>query len=899
MRVCKYLVLAFVQLVLLNSLLASTKKETPILLKVLDLKCEYATNPIGMDIQHPQLSWRIESKTRGFIQTTYQILVSDSPDLLEKEIGNVWNSGKIASGNSSGIAFKGTELISRKRYFWKVKIYDATQMESNWSETAFFEMGLLKQKDWTAFWIGNPGGQSGRNLYFGKNFDTEKKVAQARVYVSGIGYYELHINGKKVGNHVLDPAASDYNKRVYYATYDITTLLLKKNRFGVIVAPGWYGVPKLRLQAEISYSDGTNETISSDWNWGVTVGPSIKSSIYDGEEYDARLEKGGWDEPIGDTTQSSRTNKWFTAKVIEAPGGLMVAQNMEPICVVDSLLPKTIKQPAKGIYVLDFGQNLAGWASLKVKGERGTKVSMKFSENLFLDGTVNQDNLYVAEAMDSYTLKGGEIEQWEPAFTYHGFQYVQVENFPGELKADNIIAKVVRTNVNPTGKFTCSNDLLNRLHQVIWSTEASNLHSIPTDCPQRSERLGWMNDMTVRIEQALYNFDLARFYAKFIDDVEDTQDEEGRITDTAPFKWGNRPADPVSASYLLLALKSYEFYGNKQIIQDHYKGLKAWVDYLYTRTENGIVNYSYWGDWSPPIEFAKNGGAESKDTPGQYISSGYLCYSSRILSEMADILGIENDKINYKKLSITIQDAINNKYWDKKTGGYASNNQACNSFALYLGIVNKERISRVVDNLVNDVKNRNYHLTTGNLCTKYLMEMLTEYGYADVAYKIATQETYPSWGYMLANGATTLWERWENETGSAMNSHNHPMMGSVDSWFYKYLVGIIPDITRPGFDKFSIKPYIINDLTFVDGEYNSVKGVIKCAWKKKAGFIYMDISIPENSTATVYIPTINMKSITEGNRKINNSKELKFLKMEGSYAAYEVGSGTYNFKSEW
>jgi alpha-L-rhamnosidase len=892
-------VLIFIKLVFLNFLFAGNIKEAPVSINVIDLKCEYAANPIGIDIQNPQFSWRLASKMRGVFQTAYQVLVSDSVGQLDKGIGNVWNSGKIISGNSCGVVYSGKELLSRKRYFWKIKIWDSNQKESNWSETAFFEMGLMQQKDWVGNWIGYPGGWFGRNLYFAKTFNCEKEVAQARVYISGIGYYELHLNGKKVGNHVLDPATSNYNKRVYYVTYDITDFLLKQNRFGVIVGAGWYGIPKLRFQAEITYSDGSRDIIPGTSDWGITVGPSITSSIYDGEEYDARLEKGGWDKSIGDTTQSSRTNSWLVAKYIDDPGGLMVAQKIEPICIVDTILAKAITQPVPGVYVINYGQNLAGWASLKVQGERGIKVTMKYAENLLQDGTVNQDNLYTAAAMDSYTLKGGGLEHWEPAFTYHGFQYIQVENYPGELKSDDIVAKVVRSNTNTAGKFQCSNDLLNIIHQVVRSTEASNQHSIPTDCPQRSERNGWLNDLTVRIDQALYNFDLARFYSKFIDDVADNQDGEGKIADTAPYVWGNRPADPVCASYLLLALKSYEFYGNTQIIKEHFNGLKAWVDYLNSRTENGIVNYSYYGDWSPPIEFGKDGGAVSKNTPGLYISSGYLYYCSRILSQMAGILKIEADKIKYENLSATIKDAINKNYWDEKSGGYGSNNQACNSFALFIGIVDKEKIARVVENLVNDVKNHDYHLTTGNLCTKYVIEMLTEYGYTDIAFKIATQETYPSWGYMLANGATTLWERWENAAGFAMNSHNHPMMGSIDSWFYKYLLGILPDVSHPGFEKFTIKPYIINELSFAEGEYNSVKGLIKSAWKKKAGFIYMDITIPENSTATVYIPTKNAKSITEGNRKIDKIKELKFLKTEGVYAAFEIGSGTYNFKSEW
>ena len=341
------------------------------------------------------------------------------------------------------------------------------------------------------------------------------------------------------------------------------------------------------------------------------------------------------------------------------------------------------------------------------------------------------------------------------------------------------------------------------------------------------------------------------------------------------------------------------FFGNEAIIQQHYKGLKAWVDYLNSRTKDGIVNYSSWGDWSPPVEFGVNSGPVSKFTPGTYMSTGYLYYCARIISRMAHLSGKKKDEIFYGKLAESTAKVFNKNYWNNESGGYGSNNQACNSFALFLGLVDKGNIPRVVENLVKDVENHNFHLTTGNLCTKYLLEMLTEHGHSEVAYKIANQVTYPGWGFMLANGATTLWERWEHETGGAMNSHNHPMMGSVGSWFYKYLLGILPDTDGGGFEKFNLHPYVINDLDFAEGEYNSVRGKIKSAWRKEPGSINFDVTIPENSTATVYIPTKNKNSITESNQKIDNLNEAKFLRAEENYAVYQVGSGNYHFKSDW
>jgi alpha-L-rhamnosidase len=888
---------------MLNSAFTEIRKESKIiLLSVSQLKCEYAINPVGLDIQSPQLSWQIESVSRGILQKAYQIKVADSPEILVNDIGNVWDSDTVLSSISAGIKYNGAELKSRKRYYWKVRIMDSNQKMSDWSEPAFFEMGLMDQADWTAEWIGFTPGMTGRVLYFKGAFKTSKIVQTARAYISGIGYSELSINGVKVGDQQLDPANSEYSKRVYYTTHDIGSYLKNENSVVVAVGPGWYGIPKLRIQIEINYTDGTTEKITSDNIRSMTVGPIVRSSIYDGEYYDAREESSELGMAIIPDPEHAKKMKWIHAEIVDNPGGEMVSQKLEPIKIVGIIVPENIKEIRPGIYVIDAGQNLAGWASIKVKGESGTKIIMKFSETLYKDGTVNQENLRSAEATDTYILKGnGEEEIWEPSFTYHGFRFIQVEGFPYPPKPGDIEIKIVRSSVAQTGKFNCSNELLNRIHKMVFSTESSNLHSIPTDCPQRDERQGWLNDLTVRIEQALYNFDLSRFYAKFINDVEDTQGKDGAITCTAPYKWGSRPADPVSASYLLLALKSYEFYGNKEIIWSHYNGLKAWVDFLNSRTEEGIVNYSYYGDWSPPVEFGaiNSFNAVSRYTPGKMISTGYLYYCSGIISQMADLMGNDVDKEFYSKLADKTAAAFNKNYWDENAGGYATNNQASNSFALYMGLVDKSNIPRVVNNLVADVTAHDYHLTTGNLCTKYLLEMLTENGYPEVAYKIVAQETYPSWGFMLANGATTLWERWEYETGGAMNSHNHPMMGSVDSWFYKYVIGILPDVNGPGFEKFIIHPIILSDLSYAEGELNSVKGMIKSAWKKEKGSIYLNVSIPGNSTATVYVPTKNISTIKEGNSKISQTKEIKFLYAHDNYAVYQLGSGSYSFKSDW
>jgi alpha-L-rhamnosidase len=870
-------------------------------LSIADLKCEYATNPIGLDIKRPNFSWEVESEVRGVMQSAYQILIADSPEKLAEEDGNVWNSGKVSTSRAAGISYKGIGLVSGERYYWKVRIWDSHGVVSDYSKPAFFEMGLLNEEDWKAIWVGYPAGFTGQPLYFRRTFSIKKQVRKARVYISGIGYYELYVNGIRVGDHVLDPGVTDYNKRVLYATYDVTGLLKKDNAIGVIVGPGWYGIPILRTQMEVTFADGSTRTVARPyWKWQVGTGPLLRSSIYDGESYDARKEDPGWD-LAKDTIHSMGVHTpWTSAFATSSPGGRMVSQQLSPIKVMKTLSPVSIRQPLKGIYVVDGGRNIAGWASIKVKGKRGAKITLKYGELLNRDGTVNQRNLNLAKATDTYILKGGGNEEiWEPKFTYHGFRYIQIEGYPGKLQSDDIHIKVVHSSVDQVGTFKCSNELLNRIHKMVSRTEANNLFSIPTDCPQRNERLGWLNDMTVRMDEALYNFDLCRFYSKFISDITDTQGSDGSITDTAPFRAGYRPADPVDASYLLLAMRCYEFYGNERIIRNHYQGLKAWVDYLDSRTEDGILDYSWWGDWSPPVAFGKGGGPVSQFTPGALMSTGYLYYCARMISQMAALLEKSKDVRFYTSLASRINVAFNRKFWDEQTGGYGSNNQACNSFALCMGLVNTKRKSRVVDNLLKDVKSHHFHLTTGNQCTKYLLEALTENGHEDAAYKIATQTTYPSWGYMLANGATTLWERWEKMSGAGMDSHDHPMLGSIDSWFYKYLVGIVPTFKGCGFQKFVIHPYVVNNLGSASGEVSSVKGMIKSSWRKKDGFIYLDITIPCNSQAMVFVPAKNIKGITEGNRPVNEVTGVQFLRATGDAAILNVGSGTYHFKSEW
>ncbi|RPJ37112.1 MAG: hypothetical protein EHM21_18420, partial [Chloroflexi bacterium] len=496
---------------------------------------------------------------------------------------------------------------SGQRCWWKTRTWDSEGRPGPFSEPAWFEMGLLSPSDWQANWIGFPGAWPGKALYFRCDFQLEKAVRRARIYMVGLGWSELWLNGQRVNDRVLDPPQSNYTRRVLYSTDAVEDKLRPgDNTIGVVCGNGWYGTARLLLQMNVEYQDGATVTISSKgshWErWLVSSGPVRENSVFDGEVYDARLEDTGWCMP------GSPGGNWLAASNAEGPGSRLAAAALEPIRVVDTLRAKAITQPRPGVYVFDLGQNIAGWARLRVRGTEGQRVSLRFAESLYPDGTINQENLRGALAEDVYILKGQGEETWEPRFTYHGFRYIQVEGYPGSPTAEEVEGRVVRSAVESCGEFSCSSELFNRIHKMIRQTEAANLHSLPTDCPQRDERMGWLNDMAARTEEALYNFNLARLLSKWTADIEDEQDPNtGAITDTAPFRWGRRPADPVSVCYLLIPWLLYVHFGDTHTMAGRYAGMKAWVDFLTSRADDGIVEYSYYGDWAPPVRYGLDG----------------------------------------------------------------------------------------------------------------------------------------------------------------------------------------------------------------------------------------------------------------------------------------------------
>lgn len=902
-----------------------------ITLKPVELLCEYTVNPLGLETTSPRFSWKVLYTSRRHLQSAFQIIISSSEAMLSADDGDIWDSGKVESSQAVNVEYKVTSAKSGVRCWWKVKIWDNKGQESLFSDVAWFEFGLLNSEEWKGTWIGEKSHEYGISPLFRKEFCLNKNITRARAYICGIGYSELYLNGNKVGDHVLDPGWTDYSKRVLYVTYDVGAILKKGiNAIGVMLGEGWYGhthesfikymgcqpswnnTPRFILQLNIDFNDGSMIEIISDSKsgWSVCKGPIIENSIYDGETYDARIERLGWSTPSYFQRIAHDELNWESVVKVDPPNGVIESQVMEPIKVMEDIIPTSITQPRPGVYVFDMGKNFAGWIILKVSGLAGTEIKMRYAEVIYNDGTVNQSNLRGAKATDTYILCGKGQEIYEPRFTYHGFRYVQLEGLIETPQIGNIIGRVVRSSVSKVGEFSCGNELLNRIHSSIQQTESSNLHSVPTDCPQRDERMAWLNDMTVRAEESLYNFNLANFYTKWIKDVIDTQDESlGSVADTAPYFYCGKIAGHISSSVILVPWLIYLFYDDRRILEQHYESMKRYLDFLQNQSDDFIIKENYCGDWAPPKTESFVGecwDAMPANIPHQVITTCYFYYDAVIMGKISRVLNKHSDELNYKKISVMIKDAFNKRFFDRTTCNYSTGSQACNLFPLFLGMVSDEYKAGLIKNLIEDIEQNNKsHLTTGNQTTKYLLEVLSREGMNDIAFKLATQTTYPSWGYMIANGATTIWERWENLTENGMNSHNHPMNGTLGAWFYKYLAGISYEETGVGFEKLMIKPYIPNELNYVQSTLETIRGKIFSAWKKETLTIIMEIEIPFNCTAYIYIPKLDGCSnygVEEGGILIwtkeieyTCNEDILFLREESKYVVFEVGSGFYNF----
>ena len=889
-----------------------------------DLKCDYLRNPLCLQTSAPAFSWTLQHPRRGAGAAAYQVIVSPDRSFLEKEVGDYWDSGKVESDRTSAVVYKGEPLWSGKRYYWRVRWWDEKGNVSAWSETAFFEMGLLHQRDWKAKWIskrevreflskGNvlQGEYSGEfrqchALYLRKEFKTNAKIRRAQAHVCGLGYSEFRLNGQKVGEEVLHPAQTDYKKIALYTVYDITGMLEEKNAAAIILGNGRhianYGYPPPRaiLQIEIEDEKGDSQRIISDETWKVSYGPISENGIYYGETYDARAEMPGWDEAGFDDTL------WENAWVTEGPP--LSGHSLQPIRVSARLNPTRMWTSEKGIYIFDFGQNFSGWVRLRVRGTRGTEIRLRHAELINRDGSLNVSPNQNADATDIFVCAGGKEEVYEPRFTYHGFRYVEVLGFENEPALEDIEGCFVHTDVEQAGEFGCSHDLINRIHSNILWGQLSNLMSIPTDCPQRDERQGWLGDAHLSAEEAMLNFDLAAFTVKFLEDIRLAQKADGSLPDVVPpYLSKLYPADPAwSAAYIELAWLIYFYCDDTNILQKHYGPMKRYVEFLKKNAEGHIIQkLGKYGDWCPP------GSIVPKRTPLELTSTWYYYRAVVLLSEFAGILNRSDDARAYRKLALDIKEAFNakflgeNQYAAHRIGpSDKSPNQTSNLLPLYLNMVPEEKKEKVLMSLLSSViDDWDYHLDTGIIGTRYLLEVLSEHGYEEIAYRIATQESYPGWGYMIREGATTLWERWEKITGGGMNSHNHIMLGSVDAWFYRTIAGL--KCRKSGWREIAVRPPLFPSLRQASAKVKTVRGKASVSWQWNEREFSVDMTIPVGSSAEIYIPILwDKTAIKEGEgivwktgQPFEPSPLISFLRGEGQYAVFKIGSGTYNFLS--
>ena len=1013
------------------------------------MHCEDRDNPVGIDTWHPRLGWTLASGARGDRQTAYRILVASSKQVLDEDRGDLWDSGKVESPESTFVAYGGP-MRSRLACFWKVQVWDAEGKPSAWSAPASFEFGLLdggmiESGDWrrarwiertakvddtpqlaeawlwhpeargegarvwfrrevelengdelvldvtvddgyTLFLNGQRVGEGGswkqldryrwatgsilkpgkngivvvahngksscgmlaglavkhdgkyrklpvegwrasdsqdgesvppvrlaavgeapwgeiepagegprRSVMMRREFLLPSEPARARVYVSGLGFYELHLNGKRVGQDCFTPGWTHYPKRVQYQTYDVTPLLKKgKNAAGAILGNGWwsgglgwgngqrYARPgeqlRLLMLLEVECADGSKHLLTTDGGgWTAHDSPITEDTLYGGEHYDARLEAPGWDGPGFDDKD------WTPVEALSSAPIERVAQVAPTLRVTQQLTAKNITEPSPGVFVFDFAQNHSGFCRLKVNAPAGTRLQIRHAETLEPDGTLYTANYRSAEARDIYICKGGGEEVWQPRFTYRGFRYAELTGYPGKPTQETLVSQVMYSALPDVGTFECGDPLLNALWgNVVWGLR-SNLHSVPTDCPQRDERLGWMGDAQAIAPTMFWAMDALPFFTKWTRDIRDSQKENGASVDVAPRIVADGDGAPGWGDAIaIVPWVSYLYSGDRRMLDDNYDAVKRWVEYMRAHSEDDLYERAGYGDWVPVVA-----------SPREPIGSAYYFYSTSILVKMAKILGKEDDAREYGDLARRIADAYNKKHFNTETKQYSTGTQTMNLLPLVFGITPASEREAVEKSIIADVVEHD-GLTTGFLGSSLLLPTLSRAGRTDLAWKIASATTYPSLGWMRENGATTIWERWNSHVRQpGMNSHNHFAFGSQAEWYWTTLAGIVPDPGRPGFAHFTVAPQPVGDLTWARAKYNSIRGPIESAWKIESGVFTLDVTVPVNAEATVVVPYAG--EVEEGDQPLGEAKDISDIRKSGNQTECNVGSGRYQF----
>lgn len=872
---------------------------------VTNLLTENLPNPIGVDVKQPRFTWQLNNQNRNIQQTAYELNV-------EHENGVVWRSGKVNSDSSVFVTYKGSPLQSGKKYKWQVRVWDNSGKPSGWSETASFQMALLDIGDWKAKWIEPDFTDTveGPSPLLRKEFTSNKTIKTATAYITSHGMYEAYLNGKQIGNAYLTPGWTSYNKRLQYQVYDVTHLINQGgNAIGVMLGSGWYrsalgwGDNKnlygkklgLLFQIEINYSDGATETIVSDNSWKSSTGEIVYSEIYNGETVDARKEKQGW------LLAGYDDKTWNGVTIANYPMANLLATCNEPVKKQETFKPVKILTTPAGEKVIDFGQNLVGWTIVKVNGNAGDTITLSHAEVLDKAGNFYIENLRAAKAQNKYILKGDGEETFRPHFSWQGYRYLKVEGYPGELKPENFEAVALYSDMKKTGNFTSSNKLINQLqHNIEWG-QKGNFLDVPTDCPQRDERLGWTGDAQAFARTASFNMNVHNFFTKWLRDVEADQ-INGLVPHVIPNvlnKDGNS-AGWADAS-TIIPWTMYIAYGDKRILENQYNSMKAFVESVRRVTKDDLWNTgSHFGDWLFYRPFDDNDG-RSAVTDKNLIAQCFYAHSTQLLINAAKILGKTNDAGLYTNLLNKIKTAFNREYVTP-SGRLVSGTQTAYVLALNFDMLPEALRKQAAQRLAENIQSYSKHLTTGFLGTPYLCHVLTRYGYTDVAYKLLLQENYPSWLYPVKAGATTIWERWDGQKpdGSfqtpGMNSFNHYAYGAIGDWMYRKMVGIDTYEDGVGYKHIKIMPHIGGGFTEASASLKTYYGIVSNTWEVEGNKIVMNVEIPANTRATIYIPSTDVKSITESGKAVSSIKEIKVSGKESNYIKLETGSGSYKFE---
>ena len=883
-------------------------------LSVKDLTCEHKKDPIGIDVTQPRFSWKIIGAGNNIMQSAYSIRVATDGKFSSGKI--VWQSGKTESEQSILQVYKGPDLKSGQRYFWQVKTWDNKGRESKWSKVAFWEMGLLSQSDWKAKWIEIEGDtlRYAPSYHFRKEFPVGKSIAKARVYVSSHGFYELHLNGKKVGDQIFTPGWTSYGKRLQYQVYDVTDMLIKgNNAIGTVLGDGWYRGTLMKkwavygkrlgllLQLKITFTDGSESLLVSDTTWKASNDGAIRmNDIYNGETYDATKKLTGWN------LSGFNDKNWIKVRAGNYKDNLIASEG-SPVRKIQEIKPVKIFRTPKGKLIVDMGQNMVGWLRLKVTGEKGTVVTLRHAEVMDKYGEFYTDNLRAAKCQLTYTLAGTGEEIYEPRFTFMGFRFVEVTGFPGELTTDNLTGIVVHSDMAVTGSYECSNPLINQLqHNIQWG-QKGNFVDIPTDCPQRDERLGWTGDAQSFCRTAAFNMDVAAFFTKWLKDVVADQKPAGEIPVVVPdvFNKQGSATARVTAGWgdvaVIAPWTMYQVYGDKRLLETQYPSMKAWVEYIRKKAGDSYIwkGGSKEGDWlfyQPPI---KNRSEPDGYTDLDFIATAFYAYSASILAEAAKELGKTGDEKFYSELFKKIKGVFINEYVTK-AGRVGTNSQTSYVLALTFNLLPENLREKSALFLVEDIRSRNNHLSTGFLGTPYLCHVLSDNGYTDVAYDLLSQETYPSWLYPVKMGATTMWERWDGQNpdgtfqNPSMNSFNHYAYGAIGDWMYRVSAGI--ETREPGYKHLIIQPHPSKKLTYSKASFESSYGTVASGWERKGTKIIVSVKIPANTIATIILPVNSTSKAMENGKSISENKIFSDIKTTDNKLLIETGSGDYVFE---